>query len=155
MKIALFADDVLFLKDPMKALPKLKKTLEEFGSLSGIKINFEKSEILPLNSNRNSNKWQQLIKFPIAPTHIKYLGILIGKSPSSIYNLNFPPTFDKIRKDLQGWRNLPLSLCGRANLYRMNSFAKILYPLQTIPVMIPTKDIDKLNKSLRVFLWRG
>lgn len=37
----------------------------------------------------------------------------------------------------------------------MSSFAKILYPLQTIPIMIPTKDIDEFDKSLRDFLWRG
>lgn len=48
---------------------------------------------------------------------------------------------------------LPLSLF--IHLYRINSFAKILYPLQTIPMMIPTKDIDSLNRSLREFLWRG
>lgn len=83
------------------------------------------------------------------------MGILIGKSPSTIYTLNFPPIMDKIRKELAGWRNLPLSLIGRANLFRMKSFAKILYPLQTIPAMIPTKDIDQLNRSLCEFLLRG
>lgn len=62
---------------------------------------------------------------------------------------------EKIKKELYCWRNVPLSLFGRANLFRMTSFAKILYSLQTIPIMIPTKDINRFNKLLREFLWRG
>lgn len=49
-----------------------------------------------------------------------------------------------------------ISLWPSKPIYRrMNSFAKILYPLQTIPTLIPTKEIDKLNTSLREFLWKG
>lgn len=101
-----------------------------------------------------NKEWQKTTEFPIAKEHIKYLGILIGKTPSTIYTLNFPPIIEKIQKELQGWRNLPISLFGRDDLFRMNSFAKLLYPVQNIPVMITTKDINKLNTAIRQFLWK-
>lgn len=46
-KLALFADDLLIsITQPTQTLPKLMKLLEEFGSISGYKININKTQIL-------------------------------------------------------------------------------------------------------------
>ncbi len=48
-KLALYADDViLFLTQPEASVPALISTIELFGKFSGYKINFDKSEALPL-----------------------------------------------------------------------------------------------------------
>lgn len=67
----------------------------------------------------------------------------------------FPLLLEKVIKELQAWKNLPLSLFGRAYLFKMDNFAKLLYPLQTIQLMLHTKDINKIKKTLVAFLWRG
>lgn len=49
-KLALFADDLLIsITQPTQTLPKLIKLLEEFGFISGYKININKTQILKFN----------------------------------------------------------------------------------------------------------
>uniref|UniRef100_A0A3Q3ASG7 Reverse transcriptase domain-containing protein n=1 Tax=Kryptolebias marmoratus TaxID=37003 RepID=A0A3Q3ASG7_KRYMA len=48
-KIALYADDILlFVTKPDISIPAILSTIHEFGSCSGYKINFDKSEAMPL-----------------------------------------------------------------------------------------------------------
>lgn len=84
----------------------------------------------------------------------QYLGLRIVRTPQSLYSLNYTPLITKIVKDLETWKNLPISLLGRAHLFKMNSFAKLLFPLQTLPLQLQTSDIRKLNIALTHFLWQ-
>lgn len=47
---------------------------------------------------------------------------------------------------------LPLSLFGRAHLFKMVSFARLLYPLQTIPLLMKHAHVAKINAALQRFL---
>lgn len=78
---------------------------------------------------------------PYSKTHITYLGIKIGELPCSLYHLNFPPVISKIINELETWAELPLTLFGRCHLYKMISFPKLLYPLQTIFLLLKHKDL--------------
>lgn len=151
----MFADDVLlFSSSPDFDLPLIKQSMDRFREIAGLKINFTKSEILSL-AQRKPRPWFQTSPFAIAKDKIKYLGLYIGKHPSSIYNLNYPPVIEKVIKELEHWQTLPLSLTGRAHLFKMISFPKLLYPLQNLPCLLKRKDITKLNKTLTQFLWQS
>lgn len=84
-----------------------------------------------------------------------YLGIKIGKTPSSLYNLNFTPVISRIINELETWMDLPISLFGRCQLFKMVSFARLLYPLQTIPLLLRHKEVQSLQRTLSKFLWQG
>lgn len=153
LRSALFADDILlFSTDPITDFDRLKQLFSDFRLCSGFRINFDKSEILPLHPHLSS-KWKHLSPLAIANQHITYLGIKIGREPSSLYSLNYPPLITKIVKELEAWGSLPLSLFGRCHLFKMVSFARLLYPMQTIPLLIKHSDIQKLQKALTAFIW--
>lgn len=154
LRSALFADDVLiFSSNPTSDMTTIKQIFDEFRLCSGLRINYNKSEILPLGPTSNL-PWTSHSPFTIAKYHITYLGIKIGKIPSSLYTLNYPPLINKIIQELKNWMDLPLSLLGRCNLFKMVSFARLLYPLQTIPLLLKHKDIQLLNKATSKFIWR-
>lgn len=101
-----------------------------FKDIAGLKINYFKWEISPLPSI-SPRRWLVNPPFTIAKEKIKYLGINVGKHPSSLYSMNYTSLIDKIVKKTEMWKDLPLSLLGRIHLFKMSSFSKLLYPLQT------------------------
>lgn len=78
----------------------------DFKMCSGLRINYTKSEILHLGSLPNP-KWSLKAPFTVAKSHITYLGIKIGKTPFSIFTINYP-LFQKITRELENWMDLPL-----------------------------------------------
>lgn len=121
----LYADDLLLtLTNPTSSVPHLFQLINEFGSLSGYKINWNKSEAAPLNC----------MTFPahVATTQtmwkkegLKYLGINRISPIEKIFKLNGPKLIKTIREDLTRWGALALSLRGRAEIIKMNVFYDI------------------------------
>lgn len=157
LKCAQFADDMIFfLAHPVTDVPIVFDYLKSFGLSSGLKVNVSKSELLPLSTGRQTDA-ANLPPLPVkvSTNYIKYLGIYIGKTPGSIYELNYPHLISKIVKELEGWSRLPLSLLPRCHLLKMISFPKLLYPLQTVPLLLKHKDILKLTSAYLKFVWSG
>lgn len=132
----------------------IQEIFARFWKCSGLRINFNKSDILPLFHARLP-PWAEGSIFLVAKTHITYLGAKIGKSPSLLYHLNFPPVLNRISAELETWHKLPLSFFEKCNLFKMVSFPKLLYLLQTIPLLLKHLDLQKLQKALNTFIWQG
>lgn len=79
----------------------------------------------------------------VAHSYITYLGIKIGRHTGSIYPLNYPPLWQN-PEGTKKWSTV-----------MMISFARLLYPLQTIPVLLRYKDIATFNSALTKFIWAG
>ena len=50
---------------------------------------------------------------------------------------------------------LPITLIGRVNAVKMNIFPKLQYLFQTLPIQVPQKFFQELNRYVRKFLWKG
>ena len=50
-RISLYADDmIMYVSHPDISMPRVLSILENFGKVSGYKINLQKSEVFPVNS---------------------------------------------------------------------------------------------------------
>lgn len=95
-KINLLADDViLYLKDPGNSLSKLHTMLNTYGSISGYKVNLDKSEIIPL-ANFDHSELQSTSPFRWPLNGMKYLGIFVDNNLKNLYKLNYLPLHSKI-----------------------------------------------------------
>lgn len=141
-------DVLLFTSKPEVDIPEFQSIFEEYGRFSGMKINFHKSEILPLTLQTPESITPNT-QYTIAKEKIRYSGIKIGKTPSSLYNLNYPPLISKILRELELWIDFPLSLFGRAQLVNIIRFARLRYPLQALPVLLKHKDAHKLTRAMQ------
>ena len=153
-KITLYADDVLIvLTEPEISIPTLIETINMFSTFSGYRINFNKSEVMPLGCLKQIPKTPSPFPFKWSPEGFVYLGIRVTPSFEQLYKANFPPIFEHIRLDLERWNTLPISWLGRAALLKINVLPRLLYPIQMIPVMFLHKTIKQLNSWFSSFIW--
>lgn len=73
----------------------------------------------------------------MAVDHFTYLGIVIHKDIRQFDALNLSPTIQNLTSKLKAWENLPLTLVGRINIFKMffflNSFTCIEPLLRPFP----------------------
>ena len=150
-KVSLYADDLLlFVSDLDRAFPLVLNLLEEFGQISGYKLNFQKSELMPINAAAMAYPLSDL---PFKTSLFKYLGVCITKKYSDLYKFNFSPLLARLTQDPQRWSLLPLSLAGRINCVKMNVLPKFLYLFQCIPIFLTKRFFHSLDHTISQFLW--
>jgi Reverse transcriptase (RNA-dependent DNA polymerase) len=72
-----YADDtILFLKADYMMVERLKWTLRAFEGLSGLKINFTKSKLIPLNIDASlAHNFTTQLNYKLGSPPMKYLGL--------------------------------------------------------------------------------
>lgn len=153
-KVSLYADDMLlFVSDPLHSLPRLLDLLKGFGEISGYKVNFQKSELMPLGKTAGEPLFTYPIPFKVNFNKIKYLGIWVTRNCNELYKANYLPLLSKLKRDLGRWELLPLSLGGRINTVKMNIFPKFLYFFQCLPIFLTKSFFNNLKTQLSSFIW--
>lgn len=120
----LYADDVILtLNQPDNYLPEIIKCIEKCGSVSGYKVNFHKSEIMPIGMHSKSKSFRWV------PQGLTYLGIHIPPKLLALYSSNIKPLIAQVKNDLIRWSTLPVSFLGRIILIKTITLPRILYLL--------------------------
>ncbi len=151
-KLLLYTDDILLLcRRPSATIPHILTLIDSFLGVSGYKINWNKSEAMPLSrvcppSIRQG--WQ-------FSSGLTYLGIKVTPRLDNIMSINLLPLLHKIELILQNWTKLGLSLLGKINILKMIIVPKINYISSMLPLSVPHKALLKYNKAVYNFLWVG
>nr|CAD1839573.1 unnamed protein product [Ananas comosus var. bracteatus] len=120
-----FADDLLiFLDGSPRAAAATKLILDDFAACSGLRINYDKSSLTPINlSEAQATSLASSFGCTVKAFPICYLGLPL--SPTRLTRSDYMPLIEKIDNRLAGWKGLNLSRGGR--LVLLNSV------LSTIP----------------------
>ncbi len=154
-KISAYADDVvLFISDPKASIPPLLQLINKFGSFSGYKINWGKSELMPL-SNSVDRSFLKTTSFRIVSEKFTRLGIIVTRKLSQLLRHNWDEKIDQLERNIQLWNTLPISMVGRINAIKMVVLPRFLYIFQSIPVCIPQNHFRKLDSIISSFVWSG
>lgn len=148
--VSLYADDLLLtLAKPEIGIPNLLKYVDAFGKISGYKINWLKSELMFTGANRTIDK----CPIKVVEDHITYLGLKISKNYESLLKLNFGEGLEKLKRSIDYWKTLPLSMVGRVNAIKMVSLPKFIYLFQNLPIIIPADLFRKIESIILDFVW--
>ncbi len=116
--ISLYADDIILYLDHFDvSVSSIIKEFDHFNSLSGYKINWSKSALMPINNVKVNSSIPSFIPFKES---FIYLGITIYKNIHKIARDNFNNILVKVKNDIQRWKNLKVSLQGRISTVKMN-----------------------------------
>ena len=154
IKMAQFADDTTLLLDgSLLTLQTALNTIEIFGSLSGLKMNSEKTKIIWLGSKKYSrDKLATNHNFQWGLTDFDLLGIKFDVCLSKMIDINLKNAMQEIKKQIVNWNRRNLTPIGKIVIIKSLLIPKIHHILSTLP--IPTqKFITELQTMLYKFLW--
>ena len=128
--ISQFADNTtLFLDGSDKSLSNTLKLLEEFPHISGLKVNFEKTKLVWIDSMKYSTRSVKTIwKLAWGEIQFKMLGITFHVNLRNMVNINFEPKIQSIKNSIAFWKRRKLtpflknSRCKKYPCTHFNSF---------------------------------
>uniref|UniRef100_A0A3P9I561 Reverse transcriptase domain-containing protein n=1 Tax=Oryzias latipes TaxID=8090 RepID=A0A3P9I561_ORYLA len=154
-KLFLYADDILILsQDPANSIPTLLEVMNEYSKLSGYKINWHKSEAMPVSQTCTPSLLSGF-NFRWVDKGMKYLGIELNPSILDIMADNMEKLLTKIKTNLDKWSKLNLTLWGKVNTIKMAVAPLINYYTGMLPMSIPKQILLRYNKMIKEFLWNG
>lgn len=154
-KLMLYADDILlFVSDPGRSIPCLLRTIKLFSKFSGYRVNWAKSEALPLTAYCPASAFTPGA-FQWPRKGITYLGILFPPQLKDLVKVNFDPLLNKISCDVTRWATLNLSMTGKVNVIKMNCIPKLNYLIQSLPLEVPLSYFRWFDKITKTFIWNG
>jgi hypothetical protein len=130
-----YVDDTIFLiQDCLEGARNLKFILCLFESMSGLKINFHKSEIFCFGKAKEIDYlYADIFTCPIGSLPMKYLGVPIDNK--KINKSLWVPMIEKLEKRLVGWQGRFFSLGGKLTLLNSCLSNVPLYMLSIYPVL--------------------
>lgn len=113
-----YIDDTIMFVDSDPTLAKnLRWVLTCFEQVSGMRINFDKSEMIPINLvDDEIHSLSDIFGCPVGSFPIRYLGILLHHDKLSREDIQ--PLVDKILKRIAGWKGRLLSYAARITLIK-------------------------------------
>lgn len=147
-----YADDTLvFLKASQRELFCLKALLNTFAQDTGLKINYHKSNIYPLNvPEENIENFSLLLGCKVGTMPFTYLGLPMGSTRPRVVDM--APLVDRVERRLTASASF-LPYGGRLTL--INSVLSAIPTYYMCSLKLPKTVIEAIDTARRNCLWRG
>uniref|UniRef100_A0A670IRS6 Reverse transcriptase domain-containing protein n=1 Tax=Podarcis muralis TaxID=64176 RepID=A0A670IRS6_PODMU len=155
-KLKAFADDlVLTLQEPEPSTKRVLELIYEFGRVAGFKLNKQKTKVLAKNLTPSEiDGFQKETELNVVKK-VKYLGVNLSGKNLNLFKDNYEKCWSEIKKDLEIWSRLKLSLLGRIAAVKMNVLPKMLFLFQTLQIVDRVECFGKWQKDITKFVWQG
>ena len=122
----------MFVRDVV-SLKRVICILETFHSYSGLKINYDKSELLALGSFRDNPP-------NITDTHLTYttnpvrlLGVFFDSNLQNIFELNFASKLKQLKEILRIWSIRDLTPIGKITIVESLALSQLIFLFSVLP----------------------
>ena len=150
IQLTQLADDTtVFLKNE-QAIKNCLKVIKEFGRVTGLKLNMEKTEGLWLGKGKN--RGDNFADINWKKDKIKALGVFFGYNSQDIEQQNWRCKVETIKKILEKWKYRDLFMQGRILVVKTLALSQIVYLISSI--CIPKWAINEINKEFYSFIWK-
>lgn len=153
-KMVQFADDTTILLDgTQRSLQAALNTLEIFGTLSGLKINKDKTRLVWVGRKRRSR--DKLITSPMMSwghTSFNLLGLEYSVNLNEMIILNYQKYIAQVISILNHWKKRYLTPLGKISVIKTYALSKFIHIFTALPDP-PPEIIKKINKIIYKFIW--
>ena len=155
IKISQCADDTTFiLNGSEKSFTAALSDLELFSTISGLKLNNKKTEVLWIDSctgREDQLSPEKNLKW--VKDKVGCLGVWISTNSRVSMDKNCSEKLEKIRSCLSCWEYRRLSLLGKIVVLKSLIASQLVYILSPLPTN--QKVLDEINNIFYKFLWDG
>jgi hypothetical protein len=145
-------DTLLFLTHDTQVACYLKWLMSYFEKLSGMKINFHKSDLTPLNlEEEETQEYAKILYCKVGSFPFRYLGV-----PLHYEKLNreyLQPIIDKIMKRIARWKDRLLSYGARLLLLKACLVTIPIYLMSFIK--FPKWVVEAISSQMANFFWNN
>ena len=155
-KITQFADDTTLILDGSKnSLLAALNVLEVYGTMSGLKVNIDKTKLVWIGKKRHSKDKFDVGKDLVWGTSsFTLLGINFSVDLTNMIEINYIPAINSIEKLLNLWRHRYLTPIGKITVIKSLALSKLNHLFMALPS--PGKEILKqLEIKFYKFIWSG
>ena len=152
-KIAQFADDTAIILDGTQhSLQATLNVLEIFSSMSGLKMNSEKTKLVWFGSKKGS-KEKLTVSSDLVWDDCEFnlLGLEFSVNLSSIPQRNYSKAISKVNKIIDSWRYRNLTPFGKITIIKNLLLSKFVHLFVALP--ITEKILKDINSIFYRFLW--
>ena len=152
-KCTQFADDTtLILDGTSDSLESAFNTLEIFGSISGLKINTDKTKIVWIGKKKYSKEKLILKKFQWDETEFTLLGLKFSVDLSKMVQINYSAKMVEIKESIKHWNKRFLTPLGKVTVIKTFLLSKLNHIFLSLPNRDPTY-LKELNEIFLNFIW--
>jgi hypothetical protein len=146
-----YADDtLLFSSTEDRCIRNLKGVLKLFERVSGMRINFHKSECIPFNVDESiTHEIAHILSCPIGQLPMKYLGVPLHFD--RLRREELQPILNKLIKRMAGWRGRLLAYSSRLELIKSCLASIPIYLLSVLK--FPKWAIKLVESQMANCLW--
>ena len=155
-KISQYADDTTIMLDGSeKSLNKSLFTLSWYEKISGLKINFDKTQVIWIGSKKYCkdimcHRW----KLNWGQSQFKLLGINFDVDLSKICDINYKEKIRKIESIIKTWRQRKITPIGKIALIKSLLISQLNHLILSIPNP-PNSTLKTLERMFFQFIWDG
>ena len=149
VKISQFADDTTLIMSDTTSLKFALQTLDNFGTISGLKLNLKKAMWIGSSKQKNI----KILEFSVTKDPIKILGTYFSHNLNKNINANFYLKIRKMSTKLNLWRARELTLYGKSLLAKTLGASQLIYTASMI--CVPDTVINNVQGHLFSFLWNN
>lgn len=149
-KLSVYADDLTGFVESVNDAEIFLDVVRNFKRFSGLQINLNKTEALPLGTTREQEC--ELLNVRVV-RRIRILGVYFRtvNTPSGLYYDNHQPCIEKMRTIVASWINRDLSLKGKVTV--INTLIVSLLGFLINNIFTPPRVISEVKSLIVNYLW--
>ena len=155
-KLTQFADDTTLLLDGSeRSLQSFLNILEVFGSISGLKMNSDKTKIIWIGRKKFSKeKLNVNVNLNWGITNFTLLGLIFDVNLEKMISNNYVDAINKIEKLLLNWSRRDMTPLGKVTIVKTFVLSKLNHLFSSLPAQQPSI-FKKLDDIIYRFIWNN
>ena len=143
----------MILDGSEQSLQASLNTLEVFGSISGLKINSDKTKVIWIGRKKMcKEKLKTNINLNWGDTEFTLLGITFSVNLGEMIEINFRKAIVKMQNELKNWKHRLLTPIGKITLIKTFMVPKLNHLFSALPTP-SEKLIKEIDNLLYKFIW--